>query len=326
MEFFPIYKEQMETPEFVNLSPAKKSYYFLLQSMFNKFGQFYYRDSNFAAALNCSDDTIKKARREFVKKGWITVIPGRRDKHGRGLATQYTSVKWSRPPQKDDGFQFSPFQRYSLEMLLNKKLSLDCVVVYMSLSYWSYFHQLEDGAFFITKSQLKELTGLKGMNQIEECIEELYDSFQYASGSHLFEYDDQYHKYKFEKWATPSEPSEDEGNRSIQKRFWDNVMKQGKVLQEKKQSKAKEKELAEVIGICEYFKMRYKDYYGIEPNPDAFQMHDLILATKEIGELDMRHAINRYFIDDIKGLYRSQRRTMKKFLDLRYWEKHVSVK
>lgn len=322
-----MYEDQVKNEEFKELSSLKKSYYFLLQSMANKFGEFYYRDTNFAAALDCSDEAIKKARREFVKKGWITIIPGRRDKHGRGIATQYTFVKWSKPPQKDDGKRFAPIQRYTLEMILNNGLSADCIVTYIVLTYWKHFHELEDGAFFITKTQLKELTGLKGMNKIDNCLEELYNSIHYSGGSHLFEFADQYHKYKFSKWATPAEPSDDETNRKNQKRFWDNVVKQGQLLQEKRQTKEKDRQLKELSAVYEYFKQRYQDYYGIMPNPSDNQIKELLLQSRVIGELDMRYAVNHYFTEQtIKGVSSSQRRTLKKFLDLKLWENNTSVK
>jgi hypothetical protein len=320
LEFFPLYVEQIEEDDqFKKLSPLKKTYYFLIQSMANKFGEFYDSDMFFAAALNCSDEAIKKARREFVKKEWIEIVPGRRDKQGRNLATQYKSVKWSTAPKKGDNKQFAGMQRYALEMLLKHQYSHESIVVYITLSYWRNFHRFEEGDFFIQKSKLRELTGIDSQGKIEKCLDELYN-FQYSGGVHLFEFKDKYHTLHFDKWATPGDPTEDENNREIQKRFWERIKETSKSMQKEKDMKAKKKELSSLEVAWEMFEESYMSKYGNKPSPHEEQITELLAATKEIGLEDMKQVINHFFnADHVPGMTRSQRRTLGKFLSIEYW-------
>jgi hypothetical protein len=324
MEFFPLYVEQIEQNEqFRKLSPLKKTYYFLLQSMANKFGEFYYSDMNFAAALNCSEEAIKKARREFSKNGWIEIVPGRRDKQGRNLATKYTKVKWSTTPKKGDDKQFSVMQRYAFEMLLRKGFAHESIIIYLMLNYWRNFHRFEKGDFFIQKSKLRELTRIDSSRKIESCLQELY-TFTYSQGSHLFEYKDKYHTYNFDKWTIPADPTDDENSRELQKRHWEQVMDKGKEMQRQKQLKIQKKELSSLEHAWDLFQLNYMDKYGTRPAPYGNQVTLLLSATKEIGLDRMESVISHYFkSDSIPGLPRSQRRSLGKFLSMEYWKNNV---
>lgn len=316
----------MEDAEFVSLSPLKKNYYFLLQSMFNKRGEFYYKDAYFAAALNCEIDTISKIRREFVKKGWITIVPGRWDKHGRGISTTYKSVRWAKTPKKEEGLQFAKFQRYALEMMLDDEVSHDSIVVYVALSYWKHFNFIDDDngntVFFITKSKLKELTGFNGIEKLESCIKELYSKIKYDGDDHLFEYKDLYHKFKFYSWSNPSDPAESEINYKCQKAFWDKVVKRGKELQEKKQKAANKKQLAELESVYDYFKECYNNAYNSLPNPYSQQINELINIASKIGVENTKKAINYFFLD----VSHKKRNNLSRFLEQKVWEKLTNVK
>lgn len=309
-EFFPIFEEQIECTEFQKLSSIKKCFYWLIQSWANKNGEFYLSDTNFAAAINCSYDTITKARREFVKAGWIEIVPGKKDKYGRGLATIYKKVKWSKTPQQGEGLRFCPFQRYALEMLLNKKISIPSVIVYVILNYWKFFHESDDEDFFITKSQLKKLSGIQSLTKIESCIEDLYTSFKFNNGSHLFEYENQYHRYKFWEWSVPADPSNDLTNRDIQKKFWENVFSKGQELQKSKQATPSKK-------VLEYFIKKYKNAYGNIPSPSEFQVKQLAQLTNKFGAKKMCRDIDKFFATEkISGISPSSRKTLRIFMEI----------
>jgi hypothetical protein len=316
-EFFPIYEEQMESEEFQKLSPIKKCYYWLIQSMANKTGEFYFSDTNFAAALGCSFETITKYRRVFVNKGWIEIVPGKKDKQGRMLATVYTSVKWSKTPKQGEGLRFCPFQRYALEMLLNNKVSIPTVTVYVILNYWRFFHESDDVDFFITKSQLKKLSGIQSSKKVESCIEELYKSFIFEKGRHLFKYEDDYHRYKFSMWSVPADPTNDINNRDIQKNFWEYVFSKGKELQKSKQATLQEKQLIHSKKVLEYFIKKYKSSYGNIPSPFEVQVKQLAELTNKFGAQHLHMEIDKFFAaEKIAGIAPSSRKTLRIFIEV----------
>lgn len=321
MEFFPIYVEQMEENEqFRKLSPLKKCYYFMLQSRFNKQREFYCRDTEFAAALNCSDKSIKAARPEFIKNGWIDVIPGHKDKRGRGLSTVYKSVKWSDPPKKGDNKQFYAMQRYAFEMILQKNYMHESVVVYLVLNYWRGFNRFDEGDFYITKSKLRELTNIDSMDKIEKCLEEL-STFRYAGETPLFKYKDKYHNFHFDEWAMPADPMDDDNARTIQKTYWQSIAAKGKELEKEKQAKLQKEKLKELSHVVDLFKSKFTDYYNQKPANYDYQAADLLSETEKIGVERMEKAINGFFSEkSIPGVPPSSKRTLGKFLSIRYWE------
>ena len=277
MEFFPLYVEQMEENErFKSLSPTKKCYYFLLQSMFNRQGEFYFSDTNFAAALGCSHETVTKARREFVKNGWIQIQPGMRDKTGRGVSTIYKFVRWANTPKQDEKKRFARVPRYAFEMTLRRSLPYDDIVLWCTLIYWKHLYELEDGNFFITKSKLKDITGIKGMYKLEKSIDRLYNSIEYRSGDRLFEYQDKYHQIKFTKFSLPEESMEN------QRIFWEGVIQKGRDLQKKKQAKSKTLEYAKLKYIYNFFEKEYEKRYGGVPKPYDEQINRLIMISKRM--------------------------------------------
>lgn len=292
--------------------------------MFNKFGEFYRQDAIFAAALNCKINTIAIARREFAKLEWIGFVPGRMDRHGRGVSTVYKAVKWSTTPKKGEGKQFVPFQRYALEILLRYEMSYESIVVYVALSYFRYLKEVEDdngNYFFITKKKLKELTGIDSQGKIEKCLAELYQKFQYDDGDHLFEYKDQYHKYKFTDWGLPSDPEDDENSRNNQNNFWDKVSHKAKNLEGKKRENELKRQLSKQHDMIDYFEDKYKSYYGTEPKPFDYDVVAFLSKSKDIGKPVMKLAINQYFNPDVWDVPPSQRRTLKRFLEMKYWER-----
>ena len=217
--FFPIVSEQVNDTLFRELTVIEKAYYWLLASEFNRFafqGNLCLSDKWFASALGVSESKIRKSRREFKKNGWIEYLPGRligQLKH----STEYSSVRWAFPPEKGAGFQFCRMHRHAFNMLLNyvlhKKLTLGAVVVYVYLSYWretksnGYEAFSKGDEYFISKRQLCEITGLP---KAADAISELYQSFQFSGGAHLFEFKDQWTKFSFTKWAGFCDPEDDE--------------------------------------------------------------------------------------------------------------------
>ena len=100
-----------------------------------------------------------------------------------------------------------------LNYVLHKKLTLGAVVVYVYLSYWretksnGYEAFSKGDEYFISKRQLCQITGLP---KAADAISELYQSFQFSGGSHLFEFKDRWTKFSFTKWARFCDPEDDE--------------------------------------------------------------------------------------------------------------------
>jgi hypothetical protein len=330
-EFFPIYVEQIEDEIFKVLSPIKKLYYFLLQSKFNKEGTFYYRDADFAAALSCSPETIKKARTEFSKNGWIKFKSGHQDKQGRGVATTYSSVKWAETPNKNEAYKgnrFAMMQRFSFEMLLdeilNNRFKHDDCLIWLCLEYWSLLNYTEgdDLQFFISKGQLKDLTGIQSQNKIDTSLSDLYYKFEFSGGSHLFEFKDKYHRYDFIKWSKWATPSESEGNYNAYKRYWDKVQNKAQQIQGKINRDTQKRELKRIGKSLTLFKNMYEKYYGVEPNITEDQALLFKKVISKVGDEKASYAIQSYFkAEQITGIYKSQRRTLGQFLKLKYWDK-----
>ena len=249
--FFPIISEQVNDPLFRKLTVIEKAYYWLLASEFNRFafqGNLCLSDKYFASALGVSESKIRKSRREFKKNQWIEYKQGRLF----GLlkrSTEYISVRWAFPPEKGSGLQFCPMHRHAFNMLLryvlDKRLTLLEVIVYVYLSYWrdtrrnEYEVYAKGDEFFISKRQLIETSGIP---KVVDAIPELYKAFQFSKGAHLFEYKDQWTKFSFTKWAGFSDPEDDESARIQSDAFYKRIKTlQMTVKAEPKKTQAKKK-------------------------------------------------------------------------------------
>lgn len=230
--FFPVVSEQINDPLFRKLTVIDKAYFWLLVSEFNRFafqGNLCLSDRWFASGLGVSESKIRKSRREFKKNGWIEFKPGRL--FGKlKRSTEYVSVRWAFPPEKGSGLQFCPMHRHAFIMLLrfvlDKKLTLLSVVVYVYLSFWretksnGYEAFSKGDEFFISKRQLCEITGIP---KAADAIPELYKAFQFTGGAHLFEFKDRWTKFSFTQWEGFCDPEDDENARKNATAFYQRI-------------------------------------------------------------------------------------------------------
>ncbi|WP_338782466.1 hypothetical protein [Metabacillus sp. FJAT-52054] len=313
MEFFPLYVEQMEEDEkFKKLSPTKKCYYFLMQSQANKIGEYYMSDTDFAAALNCSHETITAARKEFVKNNWIEIIPGRIEKNGRFLTTVYKKVKWSKTPKIGDGKRFVQFQRFALEKLLGFHCKPEIILVYVCLYYWQSIKSLEDGNFFISKKKMHEITGIKSAKKIEQCLEELHDIVAFSGNERFFDYEITHHQFKILNWGTPVDPSIDSTAYSIQRGIWNDIKERGTIMQQEKKAKDQERKLKRMEKVYNFFVAEQSKITGKKPAPFGHQINEFLSHAVNVGEERMVELIIDFFKDSNT---KSQKKTLGKFLE-----------
>lgn len=220
MSFFPLPRELMEeSQEFRALTPVEKVYYWMLMSRFNAGGPFYRADLEYAVILRRSVDTIRRARRKFEALGWIQIKRGTKDARGRGLATRYLYVKWA---NTDEASYWAPMPRHMFEwdmvyFVFTGQFEPEDVVTYVYLTYWYEKHRQtfeRDGCFYISRAQLRELTGLP---DAPEHVQRLYDRFQFSNGDHLFDFTG-YQRFKFTAWRITISPEENEHNRQNNER------------------------------------------------------------------------------------------------------------
>lgn len=209
INWFPLPRHLMESPTFILLTPLEKLYLLHVASEINLRGPFYQADLEVAVTLGASEDKIRRVRRQLVRIGWVMAQSGFQSR-GRNLATRYLDVPVGKLA---DGDFFAPLHRFALQSLLDrvrhKLLSHADLVVYVYLCYFRHRVQGDRSDFFITKQELRDLTGLAAATG---CVEHLYRDFIFAGGSHLFEYSDEYHRLRFLSWAGFADPSEDEAN------------------------------------------------------------------------------------------------------------------
>ncbi|MDQ7791406.1 MAG: hypothetical protein RDV00_04680 [Clostridia bacterium] len=211
-------RELMEyNQDFKDLTPSEKVYFWFLISEFNLRGQFYKADLEIAETLRLSESKVRKARRMFQRLGWITIQPGFRSR-GKNIATTYEDVKWSKPIKGD---WFAQVHRYTFEVLLDKLRVQVCshedVVVYVYLSYLYWKNRGKNGSkFFVTKSDLSELTGIRTAATRVSRLQALLTA---SDRDALFTFEDRYHKIVFTEWYTYVDPSENERNREESKRL-----------------------------------------------------------------------------------------------------------
>jgi len=207
INWFPLPRSLMENPIFIMATPIEKLYLLHIASEINLRGSFYKADLEVAVTLRASEDKIRRSRREFMSLGWITAQPGFRS-GGRHLATRYLAVPGAE--RKDDDF-YAPLHRFTFEALLNRvrawRLTHSDIVVYVYLTYLKTRNRPDEDWFFVTKRELRDLTGVTGANV---CVAHLHDAWTFSGGSHLFEFDDEHYRFSFEKWAICADPSRDE--------------------------------------------------------------------------------------------------------------------
>ncbi len=208
INWFPLPRSLMESPSFILCTPAEKLLLLHLASELNLRGSFYKADLETAVTLGISEDKVRRARRSFMRLGWIQAVQGFRCR-GRHLATRYLTAPGAE--RKDDDF-WAPLHRYAFEALLShvrKRFHHADLVVYVYLNYLRARCQGEREDFFVTKRELRDLTGLANATA---CVAHLHDGFVFGGGAHLFECQDEYHRIRFREWAGFQDPSEGGNN------------------------------------------------------------------------------------------------------------------
>lgn len=244
MSWFPLARDLMEGEVFRRWTPAERLFYWRLMDEANERGcPFYRSDIWLSVELGIAERTIRKARRKARDAGWLVVIPGRQDARGRGLATQYVEVRWA---TVERGQSFSRMNRWAFRLIVDlcgrRVIAPADVVVYVTLAYWlgkyrDYYD--EERGFFISKRDLRELTGLA---DAPGRVRRLYEAFTYSDGAHLFEFKDTWQQITITKWATPKPPWDDEANAT----FWENRLKRIEELVEIERDRRIENLLARV--------------------------------------------------------------------------------
>ena len=206
INWFPLPRSLMESPTFIMNTPVEKLYLLYVASELNLRGPFYKADLEVAVTLRVSEDKIRRARREYMRLGWLSAQPGFRSK-GRHLATRYFATPGAQ--RKDDDF-YAPLHRFTFEALLHsmrlRRLTHADVVTYVYLTYLKTRNRPDDHWFFVSKRELRDLTGIAGATL---CAAHLHDSWTFTGGSHLFEFDDEYYRLTFAKWAICADPSKE---------------------------------------------------------------------------------------------------------------------
>jgi len=220
--WFPVFAEYLEGTSdlavgFRELSPTTKLYYWLLVSEANaRQSTFYRADAYFRAALGVSQSTLTRARRSLSALGLIQYKPGSRP-HGKPIATTYLDVSFG--VVLEEGTFWAPMHRYSFEVILasmrDKRFSSADAITYICLWFW---WQKSGGKaeFFITKSQLMQITGL---SDAVLSAKRLRDAFSFENGERLYECREDYRKLTITKWSWFIDPTENERNAKNAERY-----------------------------------------------------------------------------------------------------------
>lgn len=212
VNWFPLAKGLMEdSAEFFSLTAAEKVYFWFLISEFAKRGPFYLADLEIAVTLGLSVQKVREARRKLTKMGWLVTRPGFKSSRGRPVATAYREVKWTWTTICDGRF-FAQLHRHMFEVMLDRVrhgvFSHADLVVYVYLAYlWWKYRGADNGRFFVAKTQLSLLTGLP---EAARHVKRLYQGFTFTGGTRLFDYRDEYRRFRFDAWRLAADPSEDE--------------------------------------------------------------------------------------------------------------------
>lgn len=343
MSWFPLRADLIENPEFVAMSPSQKVYYLALVSEFNLRGEFYRSDQEFAVLIGAatdkepvkypftldrrdgclygvSVDTIRRARRELQKKGWIAYKPGTRSRRGT-VATTYKQVRHARAAEE---MFFAPMHRHTFDMLLDQarrgQFTHADLVAYTALVYWGYKHG-RPGDFFITKGKLRELTGLESA---PDHVARLHDRFKYAGGRPLFDYQDTHQRLRFTEWRTAADPEKDETNREIAKRWEREVEAATQAARQAKERRqrvnvppalAHEPAPEDLLkAFEELFRQRYGDLSGAGVREAAAR--ELLKLGRRFGAPVVLKALLVYFrAADVPNRTGANRRTLRNFLE-----------
>jgi hypothetical protein len=280
--FFPLFKELIEIPEFKKLPVISRLYYLLLVSDFNQCGEFHRSDLANAVKLKVSVDTIRRARRQFTKLGWINVKPGFRSSCGRTIATTYQKVKFS---EVVNGQLYAKMSRYTFERLLSLRMR-DCdsrfpddkaILTYCYLTFLqTKFNKIDvPRPFFITKRDFAELTGF---TEIGETLKQLSAPF-FSDTNPLIKLCDEYHKIVVEIIHTIGEAEET----------------RLKDLEELKQRIAKTKNQDGLESVIQLFRELFKNQYARFPGIMEDQQSELGKLVRRYGPKKMQQVVKSFF-------------------------------
>lgn len=328
--WFPIANSQIMDPEFRLLTPTQKLYYWYLVGEYNYYmaelGEYYRSDQWFASAINVKERTIREARRECQKKGFIETQPGYYNfKTGQAVATKYKYVKWADPSELTGGY--AKFKRHHIGMLAQRirrhssPINVSDVVVYIYLDFLR--DRYRDNDFYVSKRELREMTRIK---KAPESVRNLYEGFEFNGGSHLFEYDNIHHKFLFKKWAEAAEPyEEDQAYKNAldwENGIRDHVENARNMVKRKEEQKLRAKGEAEgtvysVEDLPDYFISKYKEFHEKAPNIGYGQKNSLIEISKKYPPQHIADLIDFYFVlfaEDVPNFTGSQYRTLSNFI------------
>ena len=291
--WFPLIKDLAENEHFKMMPPAHRLYYLLIISEYNLRGKFYKSDLEAAVTIGTSVDTIRRARRELQRLGWIITEPGFLAKGIRPVATTYCEVDFY---QVCEGEFFAPIHRYAFEALLFKlrrgELGHKEVLMYVYICYFEARYR-DNGGFFISKRELIELTG---MPEAPAAVLRLNEIEIFEDDVTLFVIEDIYHKIKIVEHTYFADPEEDENNRENVVKYREDIKRRVEIAKKKQAFKKGEPQEEELLPL---FKNLYKEMYGKPILVDYGQEKRLIALAQEHGIASIEKGIHAYFRADI---------------------------
>jgi hypothetical protein len=308
LSWFPLSRAMMEeSHEFSSLTPTEKLYFWRLLSEFNLRGEFYQSDLEMAKTLGTSEKTIRRGRKKLINLGWVIAKPGSRTTRNQLLATRYLLLQHAHP-EKESFFAQMPRHTFNLmlDYLRRSIFKQADIVVYIYLSYWFLKNRgkyYERDRFYITKDRLRSYTNI---GDAVQRIYKIYKEFSFSDGTHLFEYEDEYHRFVFKNWKVATNPEKSEQARKRAKEFINEVKqlvveeKRKKLIKQKQKSTAIIKESHEGIAPTRDLKIifdkLYKEKYGRWPNGRADEQFEKLTST--FGRDAVYKAIIYYFSAD----------------------------
>lgn len=318
--FFPVFKEQLENNVFNELPPSWKCYYFLLQSQYNwKEEAFYQRDADFAAMLDISlkSNNISKAKNTFSKNNWIKLNSGSLTSGGQRRATEYISVKWSKPSQ--EGKRWAKIDRatflYLLMTLKDKPKFHDIIVVwialvFINLSKTSDFAVKGENSFTLNKKDIaaltnqsqqkikKALTCLQEIGFIKSWIEPKLNSY-YIEHFTIYGHNRRYgYNYAEEEWFELVKPINE---------FLNEVRIQGGHSAALKSIDQAKTTLEKHHEIFDFYRENYEELYGVKPFllEETTRIIQVGTLIKKVGADTIKENISNFFLlisfNEIKG-------------------------
>lgn len=289
INWFPLASKLYTREDFNNLPVTAKVYFLELISQSNYYnGKFYKPDAYFAMKFSVSTKTIRRHRKKLSKIGLINIEPGKLGKGGQNLATKYLKVRYSNDkdcPTVDDYINFARIHRYSFNrMLQTKEININDIWIWLTLWWWKQNHPTEDNNFFITKKELKRLTGY---GQVLKSVKNIYNNITFKGGSKLYDYINKYHKIEFKNWSFWEDPLEGSNTDTFESEI------QGQLEQKRKQEETKD-----LKGFLKHFKSGHKTIHNKKCNVSSYQKKLVNQLLDKYGLKTLKKMADRYFYSD----------------------------